>query len=98
MAVALGQESRILDGDGSQVGEHAQQAELVIGEAGQAQAGEHDDADDATFRAQGRQQHRLLEQVERAGHIDGARVGVGVGDVEGLAGEGHPAGDALAHA
>ena len=67
VAVALGQESRVLDGHRGLVGEHAEQAQLVIGEAGEAQPGEHDDADDATLRAEWRQQHRLLGRSSEPG-------------------------------
>ena len=45
----------------------------------------------------GAQEHRLLGDVRGAGDVDRARVGGGVGDDDGLAGLGDPAGDALPH-
>ena len=73
VAVALGQQAGVLDGHRSLVGEHAEQSQLIVGEAREAQSREHDHADDPALGAQRRQQHRLLGQVRRAGDLDRAR-------------------------
>ncbi len=81
---------------GGQAGVDDEEAQVVVRELLQAQLREHDHAEDLVLVDQGREQHRFIQVVVRAGDRLGSGVMRGVPQVLGQLVQGDPAGDSLA--